>query len=755
MRFIEAGRYYAVVLLSLFLVACGEYTIILPEENAEYLDGLPEQFVIEYTGQAPTKIYLNGVDVKPYFTISGNRATASGADLDGFLIEGNNTLSVRPGLTPARIFYFDSEGPKVVNELVQTLDGGQVNIKGILKDPSSDRGPMTLTLNGANVAVDQNGRYDVTVGKAAQYQFVSTDALGHQSKVLYADRGTLVSDMVAFEITENAINDFLPVFQELIEEIDLSQGEPLALFRENVGIQNNKKCAPVINFPCIGPINFDILSAEVSLTGGKVEEITFSDIDLKSGYSLLKGHWNGFSFDVVAENGYAEGQLKLDLLGLSDNILTLLSWFGLQDDLQFLAGIYQVGMPIDRFHVAATLAIEAENGDLNADIISLDDLGMGAWDAGDLDLEVPEVIKKFPFGLLEAILNTVFNGLEAARDLVLDFIGKIVVPVVGNTFIDVFLQEVPQVHVGLGLNNGALFSALVATDRISITVDQNGHGDDRMLVSMNGRVGAEASGEEPNIGLGLGQPAQTWLDQYFNEHFFPDSGTVPAELGPNPGITPEALGFRFTHTALPDPDTEQELAVNLSANLVNQALLGTYEAGMITLSLPVLANGLSMIIVEPDQANTLVNFEPTVPPEVVFRGNNNAMAYLSVTNYRVSIDKLNDQGQWNTTFESVITADVPIMFSTEGEEGLNLALLNPSFELSFGAGDGSLEQIILQQVFLEILVQQINTALSTIQVPDDIQLKVDDAGIEINPGEISLVGQPKVHLSFESNFRAL
>ena len=30
--------------------------------------------------------------------------------------------------------------------------------------------------------------------------------------------------------------------------------------------------------------------------------------------------------------------------------------------------------------------------------------------------------------------------------------------------IDLFLNEVPQVHVGVGFNNGALFSALIATD---------------------------------------------------------------------------------------------------------------------------------------------------------------------------------------------------------------------------------------------------------------------------------------------------
>ena len=84
-----------------------------------------------------------------------------------------------------------------------------------------------------------------------------------------------------------------------------------------------------------------------------------------------------------------------------------------------------------------------------------------------------------------------------------------------------------------------------------------------------------------------------------------------------------------------------------------------------------------------------------------------------------------------------------------------MALLSPSIELSFGADEASLQKLILQQVFLDILIQQINTALAKIQLPEDIQLKIDNAGIAINPGNISLVGQPKEHLSFESNFKAL
>lgn len=756
MRLVNLYRSCAVVLLSFALVACGKYTIILPEENAEFLNGVPEQFVIEFTSQAPGKITLNGVDITSYFSVDGSQAVASGDSIDGYLLQGNNILSVKSGLGATRNFFYDSEGPSVVNHEVQTVSGNQVNIKGSLRDPSADRGAMSLTLNNYPVTLDAQGGFDITVAHAERYHFVSRDALGHEQTTIYADRGTMVDDMVAFEITESAINDFLPVFQEIIEEVDLSQGEPVALFREYIGINVDRKCAPLIGWPCIGPIGFDILEAEVALTGGKVEEITFDDIDLKSGYLPLRGDWDGFSFDVEAQDGYVEGQVSLDLLGLSDNILTLLSWFGLEDDLEFLAGIYRFGMPIDRFHVAATLAVEAENGELNADLISLDDLGMGPWDAGDLDLEVPQVIRDFPFGLLEALLDAVFNGLEAVRDLVLDVIGKVVAPLVGNIFIDLFLNEVPQIHVGVGFDNGALFSALIATDRIGIQVAESGYtGDDRLLVTMDGRIGAEASGEDPNTGLGLGQPSENWVDQYFNDHFFPDGGSIPAELGPSPGIAPQALGFKFTETPLPDPSSNEELAVNLSSNMINQALLGVYESGLTTLSLPLDIQDQSVLITEPELANALLNFEPTIPTQVVFKGSHNAVAYLRVANYNVSIDEPAAGGAWQTSFESVINADVPVQFAVEGEQGLQVALLSPSIELAVGSGDGSLEHVILQQVFLDVLIQQLNVALGKIQLPEDIQLKVDSAGIEINPSDLSLVGQPKEHLSFESNFRAL
>lgn len=757
MQLLGICKSLTVVLLSIFIMACGGgYTIVQPEENAEFLNGLPEQFVIQYEKLPPRSITLNGVDVIDYFSFNNSQATASGDLLDGYLLEGNNILSVGAGLGPKRNFFYDSQGPSIVNHEVKMLPGNQVYIKGTLSDPSAAKGPMSLALNNQNIQVDGNGQFEATINKSSRYSFNTVDGIGHTANVTYADRGTLVDDMVAFEVTESAINDFLPVFQEIIEEVDLSQSEPIVLFREYIGINVGKKCAPIINFPCIGPINFDILEAEVAITGGKVEELTFENIDLKSGSLPFRGPWNGFAFDVEAQNGYLEGQAKLDLLGLSNNITTLLSWFGLADKLSFLAGIYKIGLPIDRFHVAATLAIEANDGKLEADLISLDDLGMGPWDAGDLDLVVPDVIKSFPFGLLEAILNTVFNGLEGARDIILDIIGKVIVPTVGNIFIDLFLNEVPQVHVGVGFDNGALFSALLATDRISIRVAESGISDnDRLLVSMNGRVGAEASGETPNTGLGLGQPAESWLDDYFNRHFFPDGGHIPSELGPNPGIAPQALGFRFTETQLPDPSSDAELAVNLSANLINQAMLAAYEAGLTTLSVPLKAEGQSVVITEPENANALLNFEPSVPAQAVFRGNRNAVAYLKVTNFKVAYVLLNAQGEWETKFQMVISADVPVQFSVEGDNGLNIALISPALEISFGADEGSLEEIILQQGFLQVLIKQVNTALSKIQLPEDIQVKVDNAGIEINPGAISLIGQPKEHISFESNFRAL
>lgn len=745
-----------IALLSLFLIACGKYTIILPEEGAEFLDGVPEQFVIEYENSEPSTITLNGVNITQYFTMDGSQAVASGASIDGYLLEGNNILTVKPGVGVTRSFYYDSQGPSVVNREVTSVSDTQVTVNGELKDPSADRGAMQLTLNGNPVPVNADGTFEVTTSKASHYNFVARDAIGHESTTIFADRGNMVEDMVAFEVTESAINDFLPVFQEIIEEIDLSQGEPLVLFRENVGIYVSKKCAPIINWPCIGPINFDIVSVEVAMTGGKVEEITFDNIDLKTGYTPLVGEWDGFSFDVVAENGYVEGQTKINVLGLSDTILTLLSWFGLEDELKFLAGIYQLGLPIDRFHLAATLAIQADDGELDAALVSLDDLGMGAWDAGDLNLEVPDAIKNFPFGLLEAILDTIFTGLEAVRDVILDVIGKVVAPLVGNIVIDLFLNEVPQIHLGVGFDNGALFSALIATNRIAIDIDDNGVSDnDRLLVTMDGRIGAEASGDEPNVGLGLGQPSENFVEDYFSDHFFPDGGEIPAELGPSPGIAPEALGFRFTETALPDPVSNAELAVNISSNMVNQALLGIYESGITTLSLPLDVQSQSALITEPGLANTLVNFEPSIPTQVTFRGNNNAVAYLNINNYQVSIDKKSDSGDWQTTFESVISATVPVQFSTDSGDGLQLALLSPSVELSFGDGVGALEKLILKQVFLDVLMQQINGVLSKIQLPEDLQLKVDDAGIEINPGDVSLVGQPKEHLSFDSNFSAL
>lgn len=185
-----------------------------------YQNAAPSQFVINY-GSKPANlvIALNGVHVQQYFNFGPTSATASGADLEDFLLQGKNTLKLNPSnlFGPSRSFTFDDEGPKVVVQEVSNTTS-VIEVRGELRDPS---GANSLTVNGNNATVNSDGTFSVTIDRVAtneDYVFVASDNIGKTSTTLMAPPGREFQESIKARVDQNTIEKIIPILTDLLKD---------------------------------------------------------------------------------------------------------------------------------------------------------------------------------------------------------------------------------------------------------------------------------------------------------------------------------------------------------------------------------------------------------------------------------------------------------------------------------------------------------------------------------------------------------
>ena len=756
-----------VLLLLLFstLSSCvnQDYSIVLPIRNAEFIGQVPQEFLIRYREQ-PGKILLNGLRVEQHFTFEDGVATAPGSVLAGYLTQGKNNLSVEPGrFGPRRYFYFDDQGPRIVVREV-TNDKPPLVI-GELVDPS---GAYDLTINGVPAEIDPNGGFTVPVEPALTYEIQSEDRYAQTSTYYYANRAMVVPDIVKLNAEQSAIDDLIPFAQELVEEQDLAalvgQAGANTLFNENARISLPeielipRICVPV--FGCtpavtIGPVNVNLLSVKGRLTTLSFQELDIEQLDLNSGNG-----WEGFTLDATVRDVALGVKIETDVLGLSGVARDILKFFGLEDELSFLAGEFNANVGAPRLRLASDIGLSASDGDVDLSVVAINAVGLGAFDSDfTLNFTVPIAIRDFGFGLGGVVIDLVRNGISAARDLIVDlFLGKLV-PLIANLIIDPLINEL-QVRLGATLNNGAFLTTFVGIQDIGVV------NNDVLRISLNGRVGSETAtgdGGPIDIGLDLGFPDVLNLD----DHLLPDLLGIPAGLGAAPGLVPDMLGFRFTPELLPDPDTfrteSSELGIAVSSNLINQALLAFYEGGLLSLAIPVFDdrdNTGAYIITDPENANERILFKPQVAPELSFRGDLISVAYLTLDHFMIEFEDLVN-GEWQQTASYEINSELAVRLSNDNESGLQLALLSPEFDLFYEIGNNRDGRIrfptsgLLFSQFEAVIVEQINVFLRLFILPEEIRLSVDGAGLGIEPEDIRTVGSLRGHFGISASLNAL
>lgn len=753
-----------------FLITSGcryqEYEIVLPIKNARFIDQLPQRFLIRCNA-LPDRITLNGIPVGHLFEFADGQAIASGESLSPYLTQGQNNIAVDPHqFGPRRFFYFDDQGPRVV--ITEAIPGDLITIQGVLVDPS---GAYGLSVNGVPAQLGSSNDFEVQVAPSNLYQFDTEDVYAQTATQHYADRATVLNDIVKLDVDEQTINELVPFAQELAEEQNLAAllgtANANTIFNQSVSIGLGRYeiiprkcfevCLPVVGCAreCtpavyIGPLNVDLISVRATLTDLEFEEIEINDLDLISGSG-----WDGIGLDAELRNTDLGVRLNTRLLNFNSDESALMDFLNISTSGLNLS--FDAGINVNRLRLAADFGLEAENGEVDVSVQAIHAIGLGSADSDfNLNFNLPPAIRNFGFGLAGSVADLIESGIEGARDLIVDLLLGKLVPLIANLIIDPLINEL-QVRLGATVNNGAFLTALVGVQDIDVA------NSNRMAISLMGRIGTESTDLEPGeieLGVDLGFPEVLRID----DNLFPDLLGIPAQLGPAPGLAPNMLGFRFTPTPVPAADNSENLSLVVNSNIINQALLAIYEAGILSPTVPILdqlSTTGGYFITTQEAANTRIVLAPKTVPELSFRGQDQSVAFLTLDQFEILYEVRNESDEWEIASRITFNMEAPVQLATDGQSGLALALINPEIDITLDLGhwfDYRLQfppKLFFGRAIAAIILEQINRGLSVVQLPDSLLLSYSDSSLSVMPETIKTVGEPRNHFSFSASFDAL
>ncbi|OUR88446.1 hypothetical protein A9Q81_23655 [Gammaproteobacteria bacterium 42_54_T18] len=303
---IHLFRFFLLGLIGLAVTGCGgSYTISEPAEDSVHTNA-PSIFVVGYKSQPaelPVMI-LNGLSVESHFTAGASEATAAGSDLVDFFIEGKNTFQVQPPLGPSVRFVYDTEGPRVI--LLGAEEDGLMKINGLAFD---ETGIETLSVNGTDISLAEDGSFAVEVMPADLYTYQGEDSIGHTSTVKYASLGLEYDPSLTVKITQEGLNLALNQVVNVLNGLDINSlvaGTMLydktskGLFGETYGIDGYIREMPALS---IENFNLDLENGNKAIIN---THITTANVKL-----ALRMH-NGFLPATVIKIGANIGPIDID-----------------------------------------------------------------------------------------------------------------------------------------------------------------------------------------------------------------------------------------------------------------------------------------------------------------------------------------------------------------------------------------------------------------------------------------------------------
>ena len=360
------------LLLALLTVMAGcvaEVQIVSPEQNA--VSNEAPEFRIRFRDEVPPDFAatLNGEALDPAsFTIEDKDAFIQ-VDM-GMLQPGNNTFAVTAPAEAERVFHLDVVGP-----VIHILGAEGSDPKTVTGYVSDKGGATSLTINGSDIALDEEGNFSASVAAANIYDLTAVDIFGYTSSESYAALGQSFNPAVAVRVNQQGLADSLPnAILQIVESIDF-----------NAFITNpiSESCGNAVIADACGRFNIN----DVTLTPGStvsIQALSGNRLRVAIGLSRL-------DLDTTATTF---ARCKSFLCGGSGNIFGTLNFSGVTT--------------VRNTNIAADFVVTVNNGNVNVEIVD-----------GTLDVDLPAngLSVDIDFGAVEDVpfvgdlLNTVVNGI--------------------------------------------------------------------------------------------------------------------------------------------------------------------------------------------------------------------------------------------------------------------------------------------------------------------------------------------------------
>lgn len=213
----DSIRILTLAFLALFLTACKTVTVEQPTADSVHTSA--PDLVLSFPSGAPDtlEITLNGEDITAQFSVSDSGATATGANIASYLVDGKNALKVVKPNTPTRFFVFDQSGPMV--HITNVTEGGSIGISGYVEDPS---GIASVTVNGTNVSLDAENNFSVSVANNNFVEFVSTDTNGYVRTQNFARPNVAMNNAMSLRVARSGLDFAVAEIEELLVSDSLS-----------------------------------------------------------------------------------------------------------------------------------------------------------------------------------------------------------------------------------------------------------------------------------------------------------------------------------------------------------------------------------------------------------------------------------------------------------------------------------------------------------------------------------------------------
>lgn len=390
---------------------------------------------------------------------------------------------------------------------------------------------------------------------------------------------------------------------------------------------------------------------------------------MKSGVDPIKGSWEGLSLDATLNGTDIGLDIVADVLGIGKTASKILDFLGLGDDLDALDGRFTANLRIPNMRMAADLELAAKNGRVDVALINVNAIGLGGLNSDFvLELDIPQAFYDFGFGLGGLAVDALELAIEGVRYIIVEAFLKTLVPLIANLILEPLINEI-KIQLAANFNNGSLVSVLTEVDAIDVF-----NNDTSLLLGLNGRIAAEDVNLSA-INLNL-------ATQIIGELYVLDMEDIPSYIAQPPvASVPQVLGFRYSKAPVNVPNNRGDIEVNISTNMVNQALLALQEGSLLGIELTMFNTLERITFVPPEGANTKITLEPSSPPELVVRGGLQPVMILLINDYQVSYQTKLQDGSWSNGADFYFSAELPIQLGAQGESGLELGLMSPNVHI--------------------------------------------------------------------------